>query len=249
MDILIIEDEMLLASELEEKLLGINSAFRIVGKLPSVQDSLAWLKKYSCDLIFMDIQLSDGLSFSIFEKIKISCPVIFTTAYDRYAIQAFDVNSIAYILKPIDEEEIRKALEKYYFLRKAYLEKLQKFASEMSTDNKKYSEQLIVSQGPVKKILKTRDIPIFKADDRYVFAFSAQGQRFFCNHTLKELETILNPHLFFRISRTYIIQKEHIMGWTICSKGRIEVSMNVDTPFHLFVSQSRTSEFKAWLKN
>jgi DNA-binding LytR/AlgR family response regulator len=117
MNILIIEDEPLLADELEEILLNINSSHKVLAKLQSVEEAVKWINSNQCDLIFMDIQLSDGLSFSIFDKAQVQSPVIFTTAYDQYAIEAFNVNGISYILKPIDETEVVKALEKYELLK------------------------------------------------------------------------------------------------------------------------------------
>ncbi len=249
MKILIVEDECLLADELAEKLMHIDSAFEIVAQLESVQETVEWLHNNQCDLIFMDIQLSDGLSFEIFEQVKISSPVIFTTAFDQYAIQAFDVNSIAYILKPIEDIEIQKALDKYEFLNKSYSAKLQEFISKYSFGQAKFKKDIIVSQGTIKKFLNIKDIPVFQADDRYVFAFTSSGQRFFCSQTLKELETILNPASFFRINRTFIINRDYIDKWLSHSKGRVKVMLKQDLKRSLIVSRLRTNEFKEWLKN
>jgi len=117
MNVLIVEDEQLLATELAERLANIDSEINIVGQTDSISSTVAWLQQNDCDLIFLDVHLNDGISFSIFDKIKVKCPVIFTTAYDQYAIKAFEVNSIAYLLKPIDEADLEKALNKYKEIR------------------------------------------------------------------------------------------------------------------------------------
>lgn len=249
MDILIIEDECLLADELQEKLLHINPSYNIVARLHGVDEAVEWLNDNSCDLIFMDIQLSDGLSFSIFDKIEVQTPVIFTTAYDQYAIQAFDVNSIAYILKPVEESEIKKALSKYKSLERSYISNLQKLISEIQPKKSSYKEQLILTHGTVKKVVSINEIFYFQADDRYVFAFTTFAKRLFCDSTLKDLENILNPDLFFRINRTFIIRKDAVEEWAPLSKGRIKVRMK-HKPFEGFiVSRARSQQFKSWLEN
>lgn len=249
MQILIIEDECLLADELEEKLMRIDASFNVVAKLQSVEDAVEWLNNNVCDLIFMDIRLSDGISFSIFDKTYITCPVIFTTAYHQYAIQAFDVNSIAYILKPIEDAEIRKALQKYETVKQSYSANLRKLIREYLPQKPDYKERFILTQGSVRKVVSSKDITCFQADDRYVFVFTTLGQRFFCNHTLKELDTLLHPHYFFRINRTFIVNRESIKEWTSHGKGRIRIILKQNTPEDLIVSQSRINEFKTWLQN
>ena len=249
MHIVIIEDEYLLADELEEKLIQIEPSFTVVAKLQSIEDAVEWFANHTCDLIFMDIQLSDGLSFSIFDKVPIPCPVIFTTAYDQYAIQAFDVNSIAYILKPIEDAEIRKALHKYEALRHSYTKNLRKLISEYTAEKSAYKEQLILTQGTVRKIVQTKDIACFQADDRYVFAVTTQAQRFFCSSTLRELEETLNPRFFFRINRTFIINRENIKEWTSHAKGKIKIIPRYATSGDLIVSRARITAFRSWLQN
>ncbi|MDO5663967.1 MAG: LytTR family DNA-binding domain-containing protein [Bacteroidia bacterium] len=249
MNILIVEDEALLAEELEEKLLHINSSYNIVAKLQEVDEAVEWLNNNSCDLIFMDIQLSDGLSFSIFDKIQITTPVIFTTAYDQYAIRAFDVNSIAYILKPVEEAEIKKALSKYDLLKHSYIGNLQKLIAEIQPQKPSYKEQLILTHGTVKKIVNVNEISYFQADDRYVFAFTTFAKRLFCDSTLRDLEDTLNSDLFFRINRTFIVRKDEIDEWHPYSKGRIKIHLKHKSSEELIVSRARSQQFKLWLRN
>ena len=205
MDIVIIEDEWLLADELEQTLESMSNDYKVVAKLQSIEDSVDWLKVNNCDLIFMDIQLSDGLSFSIFDKVGFLTPVIFTTSYDQYAIKAFELNSIAYILKPLDESDISKAIFKYKQLEENYISNLRRLVDDIGIPEPLYKQQLILSQGPLKKIVKIEQIMFFEADDRYVQASLDDTKKMFCPYSLKELEEILDPLLFFRINRSYII--------------------------------------------
>lgn len=247
MDIAIIEDEWLLADELAEMLIGIDSSYNIVAKLQSIEESVEWLQHNVCDLLFMDIQLGDGLSFSIFEKTSVTCPVIFTTAFDQYAIRAFDVNSIAYLLKPIDERELRKALEKHKFLKQSYLSNVRNLIAAYIPQQKEYKEQIVLTQGNLKKVVDIAQIVYFQADDRYVFSFTKNGQRMFCDYPLKELEIVLDPQLFFRINRSFLVYKENITGWTPHTKGRLKVVLEYGGLKELIVSSARASEFKKWI--
>lgn len=246
MNILIIEDEYLLADELEEILLRIDPSHNVMAKLSSIEEAVTWINSHSCDLIFMDIQLSDGLSFRIFDQVEVKSPVIFTTAYDQYTIEAFNVNGISYILKPIEKKDVIKALEKYELLKQSYLQNIENFTAAQSN----YKQQLTLNLGPVNKIADIESIQCFQADDRYVFAFINTGQRMFTNHTLKELETLLNPHLFFRINRTYIINRHAIKEWRKHSKGRVQIIVdnNTELPTKLIVSRGRTKQFNQWIK-
>lgn len=248
MNILIVEDESLLADELEDILLNINPSYKVMAKLQSIEESVKWINDNQCDLIFMDIQLSDGLSFSIFDKVQVKSPVIFTTAYDQYAIEAFNVNGISYILKPIDEAEVVKALEKYELLKQSYFKNNQNIIADHTANNSEYKEQMLLTLGPIKKIVDIKSIVYFKADDRYVFAFLETGKRMFSNYTLRDLETILDPHFFFRINRTFIVYRSFVKEWMSYTKGRIKVVLDIDDTTDLIVSRGRTSEFKLWIE-
>ncbi len=248
MNILIIEDECLLADELEEILLNINPSHKVLAKLQSIEESVKWINSNQCDLIFMDIQLSDGLSFSIFDRVQVPSPVIFTTAYDQYAIEAFNVNGISYILKPIDEAEVVRALEKYELLKQSYLKNTRNFIAELTKNKSKYKEQMLLTLGPIKKIVDVKSIVYFQADDRYVFAFDNNGKRMFSNHTLRDLEAILDPQLFFRINRTFIVYRGFVKEWMTYTKGRIKIVLNIEDTTDLIVSRGRIREFKLWIE-
>lgn len=246
MNILIIEDEYLLADELEEILLSIDPSHKVIAKLSSIEEAVTWISSHSCDLIFMDIQLSDGLSFAIFDRVEVKSPVIFTTAYDQYTIEAFNVNGISYILKPIEKTDVIQALDKYELLKQSYLKNKEQFTTPQS----KYKEEMILTLGPINKKVHTESILYFQADDRYVFALLNTGERMFTNHTLRDLETLLNPHRFFRINRTYIVNRHAIKEWRSYSKGRVEIILDSEKelPSDLIVSRGRTSKFNTWIK-
>ena len=268
MKIVIIEDESLLADELEEVLIRIYPSFQVVAKLDSIKSSVEWLSANEYDIIFIDIHLSDGISFSIFKKIDIKSPVIFTTSYDMYAIKAFEVNSIAYILKPIEESDIIKAFDKY----KHHINNIKSLLSSPSyfgvTESNSeqvssYTESLVLSQGPIKRVCDVENIIYFQADDRYVFAIIQEGDKMFCSVPLKELESSLDPCYFFRINRTYIVNRNFISHWKSGEKGRISVFINrdahasvlpinedilsVNKSISLIVSSSRSAKFKKWI--
>lgn len=248
MNILIIEDEYLLADELEEILLNIDPLHTVLAKLQSIEEAVEWIDNNECDLIFMDIQLSDGLSFTIFDKVQVQNPVIFTTAYDQYAIEAFNVNGISYILKPIDEAEVVRALEKYELLKQSYLNNSRNIIADYAKNQLKYKEQLVLTLGPIKKIVDMKSIVYFRADDRYVFACIETGKRMFSNYTLRDLETIIDPDLFFRINRTFIIYRGFVKEWMTYTKGRIKVVLDIEDTTEFIVSRGRISEFKLWIE-
>lgn len=248
MNIVIIEDESLLADELEERLNALLPTSTIVAKLQSIEESVDWLNNNECDLIFMDIQLSDGLSFSIFERVEVASPVIFTTAYDNYTMQAFDANGIAYILKPLEDSEIIKALNKYDALKKSYLKNINELISSFTPTESVYKEQLLLTQGPIRKIVNVETIIYFQAEDRYVFAFTSSKQRFFCNYTLRDLDNLLNPSLFFRINRAFIINKSFIKEWISFTKGKVKLILDEDIKEEIIISRSRISDFKSWIE-
>lgn len=250
MDIVIIEDELLLADELQERLQVLCPNCIILAKLHSVEEAVDWFSHNDCDLIFMDIQLSDGVSFSIFEQVNINAPIIFTTAYDHYTLQAFDVNGIAYLLKPIDEGDLRKALDKYEVLRNSFRDSIDKLLSNIKdTSDSGYKSQMLLTQGQSKILIEVGSIIYFHAEDRYVFAFIDSGRRLFCNYTLRDLETLLNPDIFFRISRAFIVNRANIVGCKPYSKGSLKLLLNIEPPIALIVSRSRINEFKEWLQS
>lgn len=250
MNVLIVEDEELLADELEEVLMELNPDIHIMAKLQSVSQVVSWLQTNCCDLIFLDIHLNDDLSFSIFKQVEVNCPVIFTTAYDEYAIQAFDVNSIAYLLKPIDDIALAKALEKYekqHMPSVAGIQKLLNYINKEKTTQTHYKERIILNIGKIQKPISVDEIAYFRADDRYVFAMTESGQEYFYDATLSSLEEVLNPQSFFRINRSFFVNYKSVVELNPYSKGRVVVKLTPKSKELIVVSANKAKEFKEWL--
>lgn len=341
MDIVIIEDEYLLAEELEDKLMRIDKGINVIAKLDSVSQSIEWLGENSCDLIFLDVHLSDGISFSIFEKVDVSIPIIFTTAYNQYSIKAFDLNSVAYLLKPVDEDKLKAAIGKFKrfwdvkgqgeenhenatlavsssdpreaFYEKDYshrindlLEYLKKQDSAKaqgvgSTEaqvsaqddaygvskakaifplqggtqahiggsadapdsvnkfgpddtlaaaglvGKTYRKRFMLNMGKVQKPVSVEDIAYFMADDKYLFAFTTAGEKFFCDSTLTKLEDELDPDIFFRVNRKFFVSIRSVNELIPYSKSRIKIKLLPESEEDVVISSAKAKEFKEWL--
>lgn len=250
MNIAIIEDEYLLADELEQKIKKLHPSYHILVKIQSVEEAVEWLTTHTCDLIFMDIQLSDGISFTIFEKIKVNTPVIFTTGYDEYAIKAFEVNSIAYLLKPVKDDDIENAFLKYEHLKQSYSGNLDKLVADFTQQTRHpYLERMTLARGPLKKTVDVSEIAFFKAEGRYVIAHIHTAGRFFCKLTLNELEKSLDPKAFIRINRTFIVHKTDVKEWYLSQDNKVKIRlMEFDQPDPA-VSRSRIRPFIQWLES
>ena len=251
MDVIIIEDELFLAEELQNELSILDPTIRVVKRLSNVADSIAWLKENSCDLIFSDIELTDGLSFSIFQDLNISIPVVFTTAYNQYAIKAFEINSIGYLLKPIETNELQKVLDKFKQnqLQKPLFHHLLEQLKEMGEVSRpsQYLNRLILTLGNIQKPVSINDIVYFMADDRYLFAVTQGGKKYYYDATLSQLENELNPDLFFRANRRYFINKNFVSELKTISRSRLVVKMTEEVSDEIVVSYSRCKEIKEWI--
>lgn len=250
MDILIVEDEQLLAMELAEKLIRLDENIKVVGQTDSVGSTIDWLNRHTCDLIFLDVHLNDGNSFSIFEKIKVDCPIIFTTAYDKYAIKAFELNSIGYLLKPIDDDELRKAIDKYKMLNatpKVDMKKLLAYFNNQSADKNKNLKRIMLTYGQKQMALNIEDIAYFMADGRYLYAISRDGKKYFSEYTLSRLEEELDTQNFFRLNRQFIVSFDSVDYFIKYSKSRVKVKLTPDLGEDVIISSEKVKEFKAWL--
>ncbi len=242
--VLIVEDEYLLADELEERLVELDPNIQICGKLESIKETVAWLKNNVCDLLFLDIHLNDGLSFSIFEQVEINCPIIFITAYDEYAIKAFDVNSIAYLLKPFGDEDLRNALQKHKTWEEQHFN-IQELLHY--TASSPYIERITLSIGNIQKPFLVNEVAYFMAEDRFVFAISFEGKRYFYKKALYQLEKELNPKDFFRVNRTFILNYKSIIEFTPYSKGRLILQVHPKAEKQIIVSSENTKKLRKWL--
>ena len=249
MKVIIIEDEMLSAEHLELLLKRIDSEISIIGIFDSVKKSITEFEKgLKADLLFVDIHLADGLSFEIFSKISIETPVIFTTAFDEYAIQAFKVNSIDYLLKPIGLSELQVAVDKFkkwnLVNQKSLLEQLSHLYSSF---NKHYKTRFMVKMGDQIVSIRAEDILHFIADDGIVLLMSKDVKRYPVDFTLDQIDEMLDPTVFFRINRKVIININAIQKVTSYFNSRLKVNAIQLSDDSAIVSRDRVPEFKLWL--
>jgi len=250
MNILIIEDEPQAAQRLEKLLLGIIPGAKILQQIDSVKKSVQWLKSNKVpDLIFMDIQLADSSSFQIFEQTEVKSPVIFTTAYDEYALKAFKVNSIDYILKPVDEQELRQAIQK--------LEKLTSNSGNhkiiesidlaMKMLTKRYKERFVIKIGEHLRSVETDDILFFFSLEKATFAQTKDNKRNILDFTMDQLEEILDPSKFFRINRKYIVHVKSIQDMINYTNSRLKLVLKTCDDNDVIVAREKIQSFKEWL--
>lgn len=247
MRILIVEDETAAYENLVDIISEIDPGIRIAGSTESVKQTVIWLKNNPApDLILMDIHLSDGDAFSIFDRISIETPVIFTTAYDEYAIKAFKVNSIDYLLKPIKAEELKNAIEKFNkYSRQDVLQYLTQLTSFNPAE--KYQDKILI---PVKDRLvpvSTKDISFFYTTEKNTRIFLKNGSSYQYSKTLEQIESTLNPSDFIRANKQFLIERSSVKNITIWFDSRLLVTMDIETPERIYVSKNKASEFKAWM--
>ncbi len=252
MKILIIEDEQLAADKLVSLLLKIKDDNEVLAVLESVDESIEWLESHEePDIILSDIHLSDGLVFSLFSRYQPKCPVIFTTAYDKYALQAFEVNSIDYLLKPIEESKLIQAFQKYDQLKNSSQENLtelyQKFQTMLSSQNKKYKARFLCKLGNRIKSIPTEKVAYFYSQDKITFLVNLDNQRFPINNTLDEIDQMLNPDTFFRVNRKFITHFDAINEIHPYFKGRLKLKLSPHIEEDIVVSTEKSPIFKAWL--
>ncbi len=249
MKTIIIEDEKLAAERLEELILEINPSIDITAILPSVEKSIAYLKQNKPDLIFLDIQLEDGLSFSIFESINIDVPIIFTTAYDQYAIKAFRLNSIDYLLKPIKKNELKEALVKYKNIKSSYLVDFEEIVKSIQNKNAGYKKRFLIQYGQKIKKVEVDEAAYFYALDKNVFLAASSGNTYPIDYTLDKLQEIIDPEKFFRINRKMIVSFSAIKNMIPFSRSRIKIELNPPEPkdVEALVSVERAPAFKGWM--
>lgn len=245
--IVIVEDEKAAARRLERLLKALD--YDILQKLHSVEEAVEWFKSTpQVDLIFLDIQLSDGLSFEIFDQINIEADLIFTTAYDEYALKAFKLNSIDYLLKPIDQEELQLALDKYEKRKsKASIDSnlLKQFLVEPKKDPD-YKTRFSIKLGEKLKTYPTNAIACFESSDKATSLVTLEGKHYVIDETLNQLEPKLSPKDFFRINRSHIIHYQAIREMISYSSSRIQINLTgIDKP--VIVSRDRVKDFKTWI--
>ncbi|MCK5170827.1 MAG: response regulator transcription factor [Bacteroidales bacterium] len=255
MRILIIEDEKPAVEKLELLLKKYDPQIEILSKISTIEKSVNYLKENQndVDLIFLDIQLTDGLSFDIFKSVKVEKPIIFTTAFNEYAIDAFKLNSIDYLLKPLSFDDLSKAMDKIKSLKENLPSdssqgniSLDQLAQLISGANQKYKSRYLVKIGEHIKSIAVEDIYFFYAEGRIVFIITNEKRKFIVDSTLEELSNQLNPNKFFRANRSFIINFDHISDVIVYSTSRLRVKYPFEFEKEIIVSREKVSDFKSW---
>ena len=253
MKALIIEDESLIARELKNKIASVSSDVDVIEVLPSLKTARKWfLENAEPDLIFADIQLSDGVSFEIFERYDLKCPVVFTTAYDEYAIRAFKVNGVDYLLKPVDTDELKKAIDKCRSLHEqktklpTNLQELMQVLQQPANGTPLYKEKFVVSVRHNWIPILTKDIACFLRDNlNYIFTFS--GEKYMVDYvTLEEIEELLDPKTFYRANRQAIVHIDSIQSVKPHENQKLTLTLKAPLKMEQDISREKAPGFKKW---
>ncbi len=253
MNVLLIEDERPAAQKLIGLIRRYDPSIEILDEIDTVEDAVEWFQNNSePDLLFLDIHLADGLSFEIFEQTKVSCPIIFTTAYDQYAIQAFKTKSVDYLLKPIKYPDLEAALNKFREIYKQEAAKptmtdLQALAQLLQDRQKIYKTRFLIKTGNIIKSVPIEEVAYFCFEDRLTLLVTKGARRYPINHTLDELEEILDPQYFYRVNRQFIIHFEAIHKIHPYFKGRLKLDLIPPQNANLVVSADKSKYFREWL--
>lgn len=245
---IIIEDEKPAARRLERMLSKIGLDVR--AKLHSVKESIQWLQQNpNPDLLFLDIQLSDGISFEIFEEIQVKSAIIFTTAYDQYALKAFKLNSIDYLLKPIEEEELQEAIKKFQNLRQkeAHVVDIQRIKQLLQTDSKIYKDRFTTQIGQHLKLVETAEMECIYSEDKATYAFLGSKKVYLLDGSLESIFEQLNPKTFFRVSRKFIVNLNAIEDIISYTNSRLQIKLKNYDENEIIVSRDKVKDFKNWL--
>ena len=251
MNVIIIEDEKPSARRLQRMLKALDVDTQTM--LHSVEESIEWFQNNKHpDLIFLDIQLSDGLSFEIFETIEIKSAIIFTTAYDEYALQAFKLNSIDYLLKPIDDEELTQAVKKF----KERSPKQQAVTLDFNDIKKllvnpigrEYKKRFSIKVGQHLKLINIEDIECFYSENKGTYLYTNEGRNYLLDTTLEQLEDELEPQTFFRINRKFFVNINAIKDMVSYTNSRLQIKLNSYNEQEVIVARERVKDFKAWLE-
>lgn len=247
MRILIVEDETAAYENLVDILAEIDPTIQIAGYTESISQTILWLQTNPLpDLILMDIHLSDGSAFSIFKSIHLETPVIFTTAYDEYAIDAFKVNSIDYLLKPIKAEELERALEKF---KKWTRQDILKYLSQIIhlQPETKQRDKLLIPVNDKLLPVDLNEISCFYTTDKNTRVYLKNGRYYPYCKTLDQIASTLNPADFIRANKQYIIARHSVKNITIWFDSRLLITLEIDPPERIYISKNKASEFKAWI--
>ena len=257
MTVLILEDEAITAEELRHYMCDIDPAIEVLAMLETIEDAVLFLNKHgSPDLIFSDIQLADGLSFSVFEQVAVHCPVIFCTAFDEYAMQAFANNGIDYVLKPFDRKAIAGSLSKFQTLQTAFQrstipalpilnEPIQRLIDQLRPTRR--SSFLVNHRGKYYPI-SVGEIAYFYYEQEIVWLYKSSGEKYAMSHTLEELETLLDPSLFYRANRQFMVRFNAIQEFEPYFNRKLTVKLQPASPEPVLISKAKAGDFMRWLE-
>jgi two-component system response regulator LytT len=247
MRILIVEDETAAYENLLDILANIDPEIQIAGYTESVKQTVRWLKTNKLpDLILMDIHLSDGSAFSIFKNIQIETPIIFITAYDEYAIEAFRVNSIDYLLKPIKEKDMKRALEKF---KKLTRHDILQYLSQLShlAPVPKYTDKILIPFRDKLQPVDLKDISCFYTTEKKTQVILKNGKSYPYSSSLEQIEAFLNPADFIRANKQFIVSRSSVKNITVWFDSRLLINLDIEPPERIYISKNRAAEFKAWM--
>lgn len=253
MKVLIVEDEPYAQNELKRLLVKTGRNIEIIGCIDSIEDAVDWFRaNKGPDLIFLDIQLSDGLSFEIFNQVSIKTPVIFTTAFDEYAIRAFQVNSIDYLLKPIRFEDLKKALDKFSSLSGQFENKeaglsMDQLEKLLEIHKPKFKTRFIAKVGDQIKHVDIGDVAYFRAEDNEVMLITKNDHRYIIEYSLEQLTGMLNPVQFFRANRSYIVTLSAIKKISKYFNSRLHLELTPEVDDTVLISRVKVPEFMEWI--
>lgn len=247
---IIIEDEKIAAESLKQTIMQVEPDIKVLNVIQTIEDSVKYLQSNTQpDLIFMDIHLADGSSFVIFDRVKVQCPIIFTTAYDEFALKAFEVNSIDYLLKPIIKEDLERAINKFRnFSTKTYnyTEIFRNFAPQNKDEERQYKSYFLVPERDKLIPLSSSDIAYIYIDEKITKVITKENKAHYFSQNLDELMQQLDSRKFFRANRQYIVSHNAIKDITLWFGNKISLNLTVPTPEKIIVSKARVSEFKTW---
>jgi len=244
---LIVEDEKLAHDELKRMIGDYSADYLYSGHTESVVHTIKYLKKNEVDLIFMDIRLSDGDCFEVFEHITVLTPIIFTTAYDEHAIRAFKVNSIDYLLKPIEEEGLIKALHKYEKMFRSSDMQVKSYRSLSESISPLIKNRYLIQSGDAFSYINNEDIAFFYSEEKAIFLHTFSNKRYIINYTLEELDRMIDNQLFFRVSRNCIANIRSIKSIVKYFNSRLKLILHPQCPQEVLVSRVRVPDFLKWV--
>jgi DNA-binding LytR/AlgR family response regulator len=251
MKVIILEDEKLAAGRIKELIQKYSTEIEILAMLDSVNGAVKWFENNEHpDLAFFDIQLADGLSFEIFEQTSIKFPVIFTTAYDEFALKAFKVNSVDYLLKPIDYDEFSLAVDKFKSIEQSFTKGNERnlvYDKVLQSLTKEYKKRFVVKIGEHIKSVQVKDVLFFYSSEKISFMHTVENRDLIIDYTLEQIQELIDPEQYFRINRKYIIGIDSIIDIISWSNSRLKVKLRGSDDNDIIVAREKVSQFKKWL--